>query len=79
MDPAHQRKKVGDALVRWGTKRADEMGVEAVIESSVFGRGLYEKHGFVWIKDVVVEAPEFPERQKGSYAWLVRPKPESGR
>lgn len=77
VDPAHQRKKVGDALVRWGTKRADELGFEAVVESSPFGKGLYQKHGFVWVKDVNFEVPGFPHRQKGFYAWLERPKQSS--
>jgi predicted N-acetyltransferase YhbS len=74
VDPAHQRKKVGDALVRWGIERADEKNFETVVESSKFGKGLYMKHGFVWVKDVEFGAEGFPERKKGGYAWLVRPK-----
>lgn len=74
IDPAHQRKKVGDALVKWGLQKADELGLEAVVESSVFGKGLYEKNGFVFVEDVKVEVPGFEERPVGGYAWLVRPK-----
>lgn len=75
VDPACQRQGVGHALVEWGARKADEMGVEAVVESSVFGKGLYLKHGFVFIKDVVLPVPEkWADREKQKYAWLVRPK-----
>lgn len=75
IDPAHQRKGVGDALVKWGTKKADDLGVEAVVESSTFGQGLYEKNGYVFVKDVELQAPErWKDRPKARFAWLVRPK-----
>ena len=75
VDPAHQRKGVGAALVKWGTSRADDMGVEGVVESSPFGKGLYEKNGYVFVKDVVVQLPErWADRPKIRYAWLERPK-----
>ena len=76
IDPAYQRRGVGDALVKWGTKLADDMGVEAVVESSVFGRGLYEKNGFVFVKDVVMRAPDakWKDKAEGRIAWMVRPK-----
>ncbi|KAI5371146.1 Putative GNAT domain, acyl-CoA N-acyltransferase [Septoria linicola] len=78
VDPAHHRKKVGDVMVKWGTQKADELGFDAIVESSVPGRGLYEKNGFVWQKDVVVQAEGWAEDDKerpaGAYAWLVREK-----
>ncbi|RMZ16531.1 hypothetical protein D0859_17319 [Hortaea werneckii] len=40
IDPKFQRKGIGNALVQWGTRKADELGVEAVVESSVFGKAL---------------------------------------
>lgn len=79
IDPAYQRRGVGDALVKWGTKLADEMGVEAVVESSVFGKGLYEKNGYVFVKDVVARAPDAKWKDKsfGGFAWMVRPKKQA--
>lgn len=76
IDPAYQRRGVGDALVKWGTKVADDMRVEAVVESSVFGKGLYEKNGYVFVKDVVAKAPDakWKDRAEGRFAWMVRPK-----
>lgn len=74
IDPAHQRKKAGDALVKWGLQKADELGLEAVVESSVFGRGLYEKNGFVWKEDVKVIVPGWEDRPVGGFAWMEKPK-----
>ena len=45
IDPAHQRKKVGDALVKWGLKKADELGLPAFLEATEAGNALYERHG----------------------------------
>lgn len=33
VDPAHQKKGVGQALVQWGTGKADDWGLDAVVES----------------------------------------------
>jgi len=75
IDPKYQRKGVGGELVKWGTRKADEMGVVAVVESSVSGKGLYEKHGYVFVKDVVVRGSgKWSERPEGQFAWLVRPR-----
>ncbi|KXT04406.1 hypothetical protein AC578_3565 [Pseudocercospora eumusae] len=75
VDPAHQRKRVGDALVKWGLARADELGYDAIVESSAFGRRLYEKNGYVWQKDVTVQVPGYEgKRPAGGFAWMIRPK-----
>jgi len=73
--PQFQRKGVGDVLVKWGTKKADELDVEAVVEASVFGKGLYVKNGFVFLKDVELRVPEKWEGlPKQRIAWLIRPR-----
>lgn len=78
IDPAYQRRGVGDALVKWGTAKADKMGVETVVESSVFGKGLYEKNGFVFQGDVELHVPEkFRPKPASRFAWLTRPKREA--
>ena len=75
IDPKFQRMGIGGKLVAWGTDRADELGFDACVVSSVFGKGLYEKNGFVFQKDVTMRLPEqWEERPKSRYAWLVRPK-----
>lgn len=75
IDPKYQRMGVGGLLVEWGVAKADELGFDAIVESSVYGKGLYEKHGFVWQKNVTLPLPEqWKGRPESSYAWLVRPK-----
>ena len=52
VDPSHQSKGHGAALLKIGTARADRDGVPAYLEaSSPRNRALYERHGF----DVVGE------------------------
>ena len=34
----------------WGTRLADEMGVEAYVEGTYLGKPLYEKYGFVVVE-----------------------------
>lgn len=75
IDPKYQRMGIGGLLVSWGVDKADELGFDAIVESSVFGKGLYEKNGFVFEKDVTLPLPEkWSDRPKSSYAWLVRPR-----
>jgi hypothetical protein len=48
-------------MIRWGTAKADELGIETVISSLPFAREAYEKSGFGTIEvippDVDVENP----------------------
>lgn len=74
VDPAHQRKKVGDALVKWGLDKADQLGLEAVVESSVCAKGLYAKNGFVFQEHVDLQVPGVTDRPTGGFAWFTRPK-----
>lgn len=33
-------------MLKWGTRKADDLGLEAFVESTEIGRKAYEKHGF---------------------------------
>lgn len=33
-------------MTSWGTKKADELGLESYVESTEDGQGFYEGHGF---------------------------------
>ena len=46
VDPKHQRKGVGSALLKWGADRADELGVFTWVHSSEMAWKAYEKAGF---------------------------------
>ena len=43
-------------LVEWGTKKADEMHVEAFVEAADDGRPLYARHGFHFMNSFVLDA-----------------------
>ncbi|MCJ1247290.1 hypothetical protein MMC30_004504 [Trapelia coarctata] len=45
--PDHRNRGAGSLLTEWGTRKADESGLEAYVESSVMGKPVYEKCGFV--------------------------------
>ena len=74
IDPMWQKRGAGDALTRWGVRKADELGIMAVVESTSCGRRVYEKNGFRKIKHVVVEVPEkWQSRPKQVFDWMERP------
>lgn len=58
--PSHRRRGAGRLLVEWGTKKADELGVEAFVESTPDGRPLYESCGFVTMNGFELK-PTLPE------------------
>lgn len=77
VDPAYHKRGIGDALVRWGTVKADQLGAETVVEASVVGRGVYERNGFKVVAEVVVDVPEACkgfEIPAELHTWMVRPK-----
>ncbi|KAH6666791.1 hypothetical protein B0J14DRAFT_677372 [Halenospora varia] len=46
VDLMYQRRGAGRMLVRWGTTHADEVGFAIVVQSTEYGRSLYESEGF---------------------------------
>ena len=46
-------------LVRWGTQRADEAGVEAYLEASPMGAPMYARHGFEPMKKVALDLTKY--------------------
>lgn len=55
-DPEFQGRGAGSALIEWGKKMADEVGLPIYLESSAVGHGFYKKHGF---KDIEVMKIDF--------------------
>jgi hypothetical protein len=62
-------------LVKWGTELADKLGFTAVVESTPYGRGLYESEGFQFVDCWETRLPEKWEGIRGrqKFDWLVRP------
>lgn len=56
MHPAHRRKGVASILLKWGADKADELGLEAFVESTEVARTTYEKFGFYVIDDLNMDA-----------------------
>ncbi|KAL8726985.1 MAG: hypothetical protein Q9166_006348 [cf. Caloplaca sp. 2 TL-2023] len=54
--PEHRRRGAGNLLVGWGTKKADELGLESFVEATDDGRPLYERHGFKVVDRMEVKA-----------------------
>ncbi|KAF2815720.1 acyl-CoA N-acyltransferase [Mytilinidion resinicola] len=55
VDPEHRRKGIGRMLINWGVKKADEMGVETVIESVPYAVPAYEHCGFECVEEVPLD------------------------
>ncbi|MCJ1376076.1 hypothetical protein MMC20_007314 [Loxospora ochrophaea] len=47
--PSHRRLGAASMLVNWGVQKADEMKLEAYVEGTYLGRGVYEKSGFAFM------------------------------
>jgi ribosomal protein S18 acetylase RimI-like enzyme len=73
--PDHQRKGVGEKLIRWGMDVAKQCMLPIYIESSKEARRLYEKVGCRRMKETPVHKDENGEDQEiALYVWL----PEGG-
>jgi GNAT superfamily N-acetyltransferase len=58
---SHRHRGAGRMLIRWGTEKADELGVETVISSLPSARGAYERSGFGCI-EVIPPNPMLEKR-----------------
>ena len=72
--PEHQRPGAGRSLVEWGTRRADQQGFAAVVESTPVARQLYERSGLkTQIERMAFDiADQFTERRKPELTYLTR-------
>ncbi|KAF1998776.1 acyl-CoA N-acyltransferase [Amniculicola lignicola CBS 123094] len=73
VDPAYQGRGAGTMLTSWGVEKADEMGVDAVVEASIAGMRTYLKQGFAVIEDIELDpGEEWKDRAKQRIIWMVR-------
>ncbi|RYO78152.1 hypothetical protein DL766_009344 [Monosporascus sp. MC13-8B] len=49
--PDYRRKGVGQQFMDWGKNKADELGLEFFLDSTPYGRPLYEANNFVYIEE----------------------------
>ncbi|KAF3083149.1 hypothetical protein TWF569_006860 [Orbilia oligospora] len=62
VDPAYQRRGIGEALVRWGVNKSIKEGLPCALEASRAGKRVYTKCGFEEIQtcDGLHPTPEKP-------------------
>jgi GNAT superfamily N-acetyltransferase len=73
VSPQHQRRGLGARLLQVGLEKADEMGVEAYLESSPKGKGLYAKYGFEEKGVMKFDAREYGCDRNVPHTLMVRP------
>ena len=58
VDPKHQGRKAGMALLQWGLDLADRTGLPLYLEASPSTAGMYDKAGFERLSETVVHKAE---------------------
>nr|KMM69654.1 hypothetical protein CPAG_05968 [Coccidioides posadasii RMSCC 3488] len=58
VDPKHQGRKAGAALVRWGIDLSEQTGLPVYFEASPSTVKMYEKMGFETLKETIVHRAE---------------------
>jgi predicted N-acetyltransferase YhbS len=64
--PAHRGLGVARLLTNWGVELADKSDLDAIVVSVPYARPVYEKLGFVCVKDIELDfsTPEPSEKWK---------------
>lgn len=77
--PAYQRQGAGTLLTRWGNGIADREGLKVCLESTGFGRKLYEGCGFEAREEVRCDISRFGGPREYVWTMMVRePRGEDG-
>lgn len=76
VDPAWQKHGAGDALVKFGCQKADELGVTGVVGSTAAGKRVYEKNGYMDVSGPagLRVSEQFSDRQVQHLTWMMRPR-----
>ncbi|KAI1149591.1 acyl-CoA N-acyltransferase [Nemania diffusa] len=60
--PDYRRRGVGQQLLSWGIKKSAEMKVDLYLDSTPYGRALYEANGFEYVeKNTNIPVTESPD------------------
>jgi len=74
--PSYERRGVGSQLVKWGTDRADEDGLPAWLEATPTGYGLYIRHGFEGVGDLISDLTKHGGQGLYKTVFMLRPARE---
>lgn len=70
--PTHQRQGLGSLLVDEGLAVADKHNAKTFIEASEKGLGLYLKHGWKLVDEIVIDMKEYGGSMVATEACLMR-------
>lgn len=65
-NPKHHRRGAGAMLLKAFVDKADQLGLECYLESSIEGRALYERFGFQVLKEVKFDMAKFERPDLGT-------------
>ncbi|KAK4503127.1 hypothetical protein PRZ48_006554 [Zasmidium cellare] len=69
----HQRRGVGALSMKWGTEKADELGVPMYLDATTKGKGLYKKWGFQEVDVVPFDARKHGYPDPLTHVCMLRP------
>lgn len=72
--PDHHRRGAGNMLMKWGTEKADSLGLGCYIDGTAIGKRLYESHGFKAEPTVVPVPEKWKDKPEIKYFFYVRAK-----
>jgi GNAT superfamily N-acetyltransferase len=75
-DPKHQGRGAGSLLIKWGVRLADELKINAYLESSPMAHRLYAKHGFQDIDEMVFDIAAWGGSGTHTTSYMLRPIPQ---
>ncbi|KAI9818146.1 MAG: hypothetical protein M1827_000771 [Pycnora praestabilis] len=70
--PTHQKRGAGSMLIKWGTDKADEAGLPSYLEASPAGLGLYKKHGFEQVDEIITDLEKWGGKGEHRLACMLR-------
>jgi GNAT superfamily N-acetyltransferase len=73
--PDYQRRGLGSMLIRPGLEAADKAGAQTYIEASLAGLGLYMKHGWEPVDEMVINMRShgvYDEEEIERHTYLMR-------
>lgn len=74
-DPKQEGRGAGSALLKWGTQKADELGLPAYLESSPNAHDFYKKYGFEDVEIFELDLSRFGGARKMHTAPLMIRQP----
>ncbi|EMR70222.1 putative gnat family protein [Eutypa lata UCREL1] len=85
--PDYRRRGVGQQVMDWGMKKADELGLEFFLDATPPGRPLYEANGFIYAEENVTapttdnpdERWKETEEKVGPFTFWLMWRPAGGR